>query len=75
LEISQQCKETQAEREARIRRKILLEQHIARLESSQADPQVDPNEEDQQSIQDALDDGKGILENQGRRRRSYSRSL
>jgi hypothetical protein len=40
----------------------MLEQHIARLESSQADPQVDPNEEDQQSIKDALDDAKEILE-------------
>jgi hypothetical protein len=40
----------------------MLEQLIATLENSQADPQVDPNKEDQQSIQDVLDDGKGILE-------------
>ena len=36
----------------------MLEQHIARLESAQ----VDPNEEDQQHIQAALDDAKGVLE-------------
>jgi hypothetical protein len=40
----------------------MLEQHIARLQSAQADPHVDPNDEDQQSIQDALDDAKGLLE-------------
>jgi hypothetical protein len=36
----------------------MLEQHIARLESTQADP----NEEDQQHIQNALDDSTGVLE-------------
>jgi hypothetical protein len=32
----------------------ILEQHIKSMEFAQIDPQVDPREKDQQSIQDAL---------------------
>jgi hypothetical protein len=39
-----------------------LEQHIARLENAQADPKLDPNEEDWQLIQDAKEGTTGLLE-------------
>jgi uncharacterized coiled-coil DUF342 family protein len=40
----------------------MLEQHIARLEIAQADPQVDPNEEEWQLLQDTKEEAKELLE-------------
>ena len=40
----------------------ILEQCIKRMEFAQADPQVDPNWEDQQFIDDALQEAKNLLE-------------
>jgi hypothetical protein len=40
----------------------ILEQHIARLEIAQTDPQRDPNEEEWQLLQDAKEGAKGLLQ-------------
>ena len=40
----------------------MLEQHIERLELAQADPQADPQEEDWQLMQDALEGTTGLLQ-------------
>ena len=45
----------------------ILEQHIKSLEYQQADPKLDPNEEDWQLIQDAKEGTKDLLQaSQGR---------
>jgi len=40
----------------------MLEQHIENLERVQADPQVDPQDEDWQMMQDALEGATGLLQ-------------
>ena len=40
----------------------MLEQHIENLERVQADPQVDPQEDDWQLMQDALEGTVGLLQ-------------
>lgn len=40
----------------------ILEQHIARLEIAQTDPQLDPNQEEWQLLQDAKEGAKGLLQ-------------
>ena len=40
----------------------ILDQHIARLEIAQTDPQIDPNEEEWQLLQDAKGETKELLQ-------------
>jgi len=40
----------------------MLEQHIENLEHAQADPEVDPQDEDWQMMQDALEGATGLLQ-------------